>query len=213
VGTAFRRFEESLRVECARAGRERSEVTLVAVSKTVPLAEMLEAFAFGQRHFGESRLQDAVPKLTEMPEGTVWHFIGRLQSNKARAVAEKFDVVHSLTNERQLDEIEKVGRCIDGLVQVNIAGESSKEGIPATMLDKVLGMVQQCPSVRCRGLTVIAPYSPNPEQVRWVFREAARMAADHGLPWLSMGMSGDWRVALQEGATHLRVGSALFGER
>ncbi|MGE0000862.1 MAG: YggS family pyridoxal phosphate-dependent enzyme [Fimbriimonadaceae bacterium] len=213
IGTAVLRFEAELLSECEKAGRSREDVTLVAVSKTVPVSAMLEAYDAGLRHFGESRLQEALPKLGEMPEKTVWHFIGRLQSNKARSVAENFDVIHALTNERQLEQIAKADRRADVLVQVNIACEESKDGIPVETLDKFIELVQQCEQVRCRGLTVIAPLVPDPEQVRWVFREAARRAAGSGLPWLSMGMSGDWRVALQEGATHLRVGSALFGER
>lgn len=213
VRAALARFEDELATECARAGRQRSEVTLVAVSKSVAIEAVRAAYDHGQRHFGESRYQEAVTKIPYLPNDAVWHFVGRLQSNKARAVAERFDVVHSLTNERQLAEIRKASRSVDCLVQVNIAGEGQKEGIQPQALDKFLEVVAQSKSVRCRGLTVIAPFATDPEQVRWVFREAARMASDFGLPWTSMGMSGDWRVAIQEGATHLRIGTALFGGR
>lgn len=213
LASRLREIEDSIAEAARSVGRGPEEVTLVAVSKTVPVAKMLAAYELGVRHFGESRLQEALPKVREMPGDVTWHFIGRLQSNKARKVAETFDVVHSLDSPGQLREIAKAGRTIDGLVEVNVSGEEQKGGVSPLALDAALFDLAQCLNVRWRGLMAIGPLTPDPALRREAFRRLADAGRRVGAEWLSMGMSDDYRAAIQEGATHVRIGSALFGER
>lgn len=206
-------FEEELALECARAGRGRGEVTVVAVSKGQPVEALLEAYSLGCRDFGESRLQEALPKMAAMPADVRWHMVGNLQSNKARAVAGRFYALHSLCNERQLAGLGTGGVLEEVFVQANVAGERQKGGVDAAGLDNFWQLAANSLPARCLGLMAIAPEVPDPEQARWVFRSLAGHARRLGATRLSMGMSGDWRVALQEGATHLRIGRTLFGGR
>lgn len=195
------------------AGRDPASVTLIAVSKNHPLDAVEALYDLGQRHFGESRQQEGQPKVEAMPPDAVWHFIGRLQSNKARRVAESFDAIHTLESEGQLREIAKSGRLVDGLVEVNLAEERNKAGLT---LENVPGFVQkvvQCPSVRFRGLMAIGPAGLPDEVLRPLYRGLAEANARAGGAWLSLGMSDDLEAAIAEGATHVRVGTALFGTR
>lgn len=206
-------IEEKIQKSCQSSGRARSEVTLIAVSKTVAIASMMEAYSLGVRDFGESKLQEAIPKIEEMPSDVTWHFIGKLQSNKARKAAELFQVIHTLESEKQIVEIEKAEKVTDCLVEVNIAEEEQKAGIYPGKLDGLLFRLSCCKYVRFRGLMTIGPLTLDSEQSRKVFRSLKELGDKHGAEWLSMGMSADYDVAIQEGATHVRVGSALFGER
>lgn len=206
-------FEAALRSECARAGRERGSVQVVAVTKGSPIETVQEAYGLGCRDFGESRLQEALPKIAALPADARWHMVGRLQSNKARKVAARFHAVHSLCNGRQLAEIEAGGACVGCYVQVNVAGEPQKDGVLVEELDKFCERATNSSGVRCLGLMAIAPEVADPEQARWAFRSLAGHAKRLGAAGLSMGMSGDWQVALQEGATCLRIGRTLFGGR
>jgi pyridoxal phosphate enzyme (YggS family) len=210
VAERLARFEEALAAECRACGRDRASVTLVAVSKGQPAEAVLEAYRAGQRDFGESRLQEALPKVAGLPDDIVWHMVGRLQSNKARLAARTFACLHSVCNERQLAAIAQGGATVDAFVQVNVAREPQKDGVFLEGLDSLWELVANCRTVRCRGLMAIAPEVADPELARWVFRRLAQEAARLGANALSMGMSEDWKVALQEGATHLRVGRALF---
>ena len=204
-----------IRIEraCEQSDRDPASVTLIAVTKTVSFERIHEAYDLGLRHFGESRLQEALPKIEALPKDIVWHFIGKLQSNKAKRAAEHFPVIHSLDSENQLREIEKAGKPVDGCIQVNIANEPQKTGISAESIDAFKGLVIQSHHVRFRGLMTIGPNLDDPEQMRPYFRRLRELGEQVGAEWLSMGMSGDFDVAVQEGATHIRVGSALFGER
>lgn len=197
----------------ASVGRDAKTVTLVAVSKTVSIPEIKAAYDLGMRHFGESRLQEALPKIAALPSDIVWHFVGRLQSNKARGAAEKFQVIHSLESQAQLKEIGKGERTIDGLIEVNLAQEEQKSGIFAETLDEYRSLVLQCPHVRFRGLMAIGPQTTDTEASRAIFRALASLGRRVGAEWLSLGMSSDFEAAIQEGSTHVRIGSALFGER
>jgi hypothetical protein len=188
-------------------------VQIVAVTKTVPTEVVQEAYSLGLRHFGESRLQEALPKIEAMPDDVVWHFVGRLQSNKAKRAAQHFHVVHTLESLDQLREIAKAGRQIDGLVEVNLGEEPQKAGLAPKDLDKFISEVANCKEVRFRGLMAIGPLASVPELSRPDFRALASLGKEVGAEWLSMGMSGDFDVAIQEGATHVRIGTALFGER
>lgn len=216
IATKLSEVQSRLALACDSCGRDPLSVTLVAVTKTVPVQAIQEAYDAGQRHFGESRLQEALPKIAALPQDIVWHFIGRLQSNKARRVAECFDVVHTLENERQLAEAAKAkskAAPLDVLVEVNVADEPQKAGVLPVNLDRLLQGLLICPNVRFRGLMTIGPEVTDPEQSRPVFRALRSLGQQVGAEWLSMGMSADAHVAIQEGATHVRIGSAIFGER
>jgi len=200
-------------IACAVAGRNPSEVTLIAVSKTVPTDAIQEAYDAGHRHFGESKLQEAQPKIEALPPDIVWHFIGNLQSNKAKKVAQYFKVIHTLYSESQLKEIQKANREIEGFIEVNIAKESQKAGLWPESLDEFKAIVLNYSQVHLTGLMTIGPALDDPELSRQYFRELRNHALRLGVNKLSMGMSQDFGVAIQEGATHIRVGSAIFGSR
>lgn len=203
----------AIEAACASVERSSSDVTLIAVSKNFPLDAIMEAYDAGQRHFGESRLQEAESKILAMPPDVTWHFIGHLQSNKAKKVATLFDVIHALDSESQLKEIAKAGRNVDGFIEVNIAKEPQKAGISAESLDEFKTLVLHYPQVRLSGLMTIGPEHDDPEAARIYFRRLRELGQRLGVFKLSMGMSLDFAVAIQEGATHVRIGSAIFGSR
>ncbi len=212
--------------EAARqAGRRPEEVTLVAVSKTMPVALVRMAYNLGVSHFGENRVQEALPKIEAFhPEGMYWHMIGHLQSNKAGKVVATFDYVQSVDSlhlARALDRYaDQQGKRLPMLLQVNVSGEVSKEGIPLAEAPELARQVLALPHIEVQGLMTIAPLVENAEEVRPVFRKL-RMLRDQlriELPrcaWqhLSMGMTDDYSIAIAEGATIVRIGRAIFGER
>ena len=188
--------------------------TLIAVTKGVQIEQIRQAYDAGQRDFGESRLQEAVPKIEALPKDIVWHFIGHLQSNKVKAVAKHFDVVHTLYSESQLRELAKIEGEVDALIEVNIGEEPQKSGILPGSLDRFIQSVLECKHVRLKGLMTVGPAHPNAEDMRPYFTRLRKMSEKVGKDaWLSMGMSNDFEVAIQEGPTHIRVGSAIFGAR
>jgi len=212
--------------EAARqAGRRPEEVTLVAVSKTMPVALVRMAYNLGVSHFGENRVQEALPKIEAFhPEGMYWHMIGHLQSNKAGKVVATFDYVQSVDSlhlARALDRYaDQQGKRLPMLLQVNVSGEVSKVGIPLAEAPELARQVLALPHIEVQGLMTIAPLVENAEEVRPVFRKL-RMLRDQlriELPrcaWqhLSMGMTDDYSIAIAEGATIVRIGRAIFGER
>ena len=198
---------------CRKCDRDPASVTIIAVSKTVPLDLMLQAYDIGIRDFGESRYQEAQPKIEAMPSDIRWHFIGKLQSNKARRIGESFDVIHTLEAQSQIRELEKCDKQIKALIEVNVTKEQQKAGIFPETLDETVDLLSCSQNVRFQGLMTIGPLVDDPEQNREVFRSLAQLGMRHRAEWLSMGMSADYDVAIQEGATHVRIGSALFGER
>ncbi len=195
---------------CKDSGRSPDEVTVVAVSKYTNIDMIHEAYDIGIRHFGESRLQNALPKMDSLPKDIVWHFIGPLQSNKAKKIAESFTWVHSLDSLSSAKELHKSGRKCNCCVQVNLTKELQKSGIFPEGLDEFLEKVIECPQVQVRGLMTIGREDAGVEETRIVFRELRTLAYVKGLDVLSMGMSGDYRLAIREGATFIRVGSLLF---
>ena len=209
----FNEIRTRVQIACESAGRDPDEVTLIAVSKTHPLEAILEAYDLGHRHFGESKLQEALPKIEGAPEDIIWHFIGNLQSNKAKRIAEVFDVIHTVWKPSHLVEIDKTGRPSDVLIEVNIANEPQKAGISQESLDEFRETLLQYGSVQFRGLMTIGPALDDAESMRPYFRQLREANERVGGEWLSMGMSSDFEVAIQEGATHIRVGTALFGAR
>ena len=202
--------------------RPPGEVTLLAVSKTWPLENILEAAAAGQRCFGENYVQESIAKIDACPEKLEWHFIGHLQSNKSRDIATRFDWVHSVDSfklarrlsEQRPDELPDLNICL----QLNISNEASKSGFTAGEVIEIARQVAELPRLKLRGLMAIPEHSDNFEQQRATFRQVAELQQqliEQGLELdtLSMGMSGDMEAAIAEGATIVRVGTAIFGQR
>jgi pyridoxal phosphate enzyme (YggS family) len=209
----LRQVKERIAAACDCAGRDPQTVTLIAVTKTVHPDHIKQAYDQGHRHFGENRLQEAIPKIEALPSDITWHYIGKLQSNKAKRAAQYFPVIHTLETEAQLKEIEKQSNQASGLIELNLSSEPQKSGISVKMLDDFHTAVLECNHVRFRGLMTVGPNLEDPEGMRPYFKELRRLGEQVGAEWLSMGMSGDFEVAIQEGATHVRVGSAIFGSR
>lgn len=207
------------------AGRDPATVRLVAVSKTRPAEDIISAFHAGQVLFGENYIQELVPKLAEVQEPVQWHVIGHLQSNKVKYIAGQVAMIHSVDRLSLAEEIDrqwgKLGKVCDVLIQVNIAGEASKSG---TTEEGAIQLVRECallPNIRVKGLMTMPPFFDDPEAARPYFAElrqlgqaiAALKITGVEMAELSMGMSGDFEAAIQEGATLVRVGTAIFGER
>jgi len=208
-----------------RAGRDPAAVRLVAVSKTKPAAAIAEALDCGQLIFGENYVQELVAKAAELPAGVCWHFIGNLQGNKVRQIAGLVDMIHSVDRISLAREIDRqwgaLGKTCDILIEVNLASEATKGGTSRQALLDLVTEVAGLPHLRIKGLMTMPPFFDDPEAARPYFRalkglagevEAAGIAGVE-MGELSMGMSGDFEVAIAEGATLVRVGSALFGER
>lgn len=217
VEAGVERVRERIAGACERGDRDPGSVTLVAVSKGQPVEAIRAAFAAGLRHFGENRIQEAVPKIEEATAAGVeatWHLVGHLQSNKAKAAAGAFDVVHSVDSARLLRRLDAAAPAPrDVLLQVNVAAEPQKEGVAPDEVEGLVEAARGAASLRLRGLMTIAPIASDPEDVRPVFRDLRLLAERFGLPALSMGMTDDFEVAIEEGATLVRVGRAIFGER
>lgn len=206
-----------------RAERDPNSVQLVAVSKTHPAEAVVAAVAAGQRIFGESRVQEARDKIPACPPGLDWHFIGHLQKNKVRQALPLFSFFHSIDSTGLAQAMDRIagetGKPVEGLLEVNISGEESKHGFNPEALRKELAVLLKLPYLRIRGLMTMAPYSENPEDARPVFRALRELRDElqsaHNCPLaeLSMGMSGDFEPAIDEGATLVRVGSSIFGAR
>ena len=218
------RVRERIEDACRRAGRDPDGVRLVAVSKTRAAAEIDRAAGCGLRDFGENRVQEAAAKLGEVTAAIVPHLVGRLQSNKARAAVRLFPVIQSVDGAplaRRLSRIAgEEGRRLTAFVQADLAGESTKTGVPAAELDREVAEIAGLPHLSLCGLMAIPPFTPDPEAARPYFsrlRDAAERLAAAGLlppaPALSMGMSHDFEAAIAEGATVVRVGTAIFGPR
>lgn len=198
---------------CESVSRDPAGVTLVVISKLTSVRLIQEVYDAGHRHFGENRLQEALPKIAALPSDIHWHFVGHLQSNKAKKVAAVFNTVHTLESESQLVEFVKQSRRIGGFIEVNIANEAQKTGISTLLLDEFAKTVLHYSQVHLLGLMTMGPLLGDPELSRMYFRKLRNLAEQQGFQSLSMGMSQDFDVAIQEGATHIRVGSAIFGSR
>jgi pyridoxal phosphate enzyme (YggS family) len=208
---------------CERSRRNPVDVTLLAVSKNQPAARVEEAADLGLVLFGENRVQEARVKIPQCPARLRWHMIGHLQSNKARDAVGLFEMIQSVDSLALAEELQKQGekqaRRVKVLLEVNVAGEASKHGWSPDRVLAEIGEANRLSRLEIHGLMTVAPYSTDPERVRPVFRRL-RELSDHcaealgaPLPILSMGMSGDLEVAVEEGATMVRVGTALFGPR
>jgi hypothetical protein len=218
-------IREKIRAAAERAGRDSACVRLVAVSKTQPADAIAAAREAGQGLFGENYVQEFLDKSRQLPGGIEWHFIGSLQSNKVKYIAGLVSVIHSVDRislAREIDrQWEKAGTTCDILLQVNISGEETKSGTTAAGVIELAREAAALPHLRIRGLMTMPPFFDEPERARPYFRELRRLAQvieaekipGVSMDELSMGMSGDFEVAIEEGATLVRVGSAIFGER
>ena len=211
------RVRERVARAAERAGRRAEDVLLVGVSKTVDVARIRAAIAAGLGALGENRVQEARDKITELGRTVQWHLVGHLQTNKVRDALELFDVIHSVDRidlARELDRRARAkGRTIDAFVQVNVGGELSKGGWPPEAIETAVGAISALSGLKLRGLMTIPPAVERAEDARAWFRTLRKLAERHGLPGLSMGMSADFEVAIEEGATMVRVGTAVFGPR
>jgi pyridoxal phosphate enzyme (YggS family) len=216
-------IQQRIHAACERAGREPSSVMLLGVTKGQPPEAVSEAGQLGLTFFGENKIQEAKAKIPLCPGKLRWHFIGHLQTNKCRDAVELFEMIQSVDSLNVAQEISKradqAGKTMPILLEVNLAGEASKFGYAPDKLETELSQINALPRLEVHGLMTVPPYSPNGENVRPMFRqlrelkERAEQALGAPLPHLSMGMSGDFEVAIEEGATIVRVGTALFGPR
>jgi len=211
------RVRERIARAAQRAGRRPDDVLLIGVSKTVDVARIRAALAAGLRALGENRVQEAKTKVTEVGRPAAWHLVGHLQTNKVRDALEIFDVIHSLDRLELARELERRatsrGLAVEALLQVNVAGEATKGGFAPDAVGEALEAIAKLPHVHVTGLMAIPPEGERPEDSRPWFRRLRELAERHGVPRLSMGMSGDFEVAVEEGATMVRVGTAIFGAR
>lgn len=206
---------ERIERAAARAGRDPAGITLVAVTKVFPAAVIREAWEAGLREFGENYVQEFEAKrpLLEDLKGARFHLIGHLQSNKARRAAELFHTIQTVDAPKLARRLNEAGRALDIMIEVKLSSEAAKSGAAAGELPALIEAVRECPNLHLLGLMGMPPWSEDPEQSRPYFRRMRELAERHGLPHLSMGMSHDFEAAIEEGATFVRVGTALFGER
>ncbi|MFR1202151.1 MAG: YggS family pyridoxal phosphate-dependent enzyme [Blautia sp.] len=221
----YRQVLNNIQDACRAVGRDPKEVTLVAVSKTKPVEMLQQVYDAGARVFGENKVQEIMDKYDHLPGDIRWQMIGHLQRNKVKYIVDKVDMIHSVDSYRLAQTIEteaaKKNVTVSVLLEVNVAEEESKFGLK---MDEVLPLVQQIselPHVQVKGLMTIAPFVSNPEDNREIFRKLKKLSVDieakninnTTMSVLSMGMTGDYMVAVQEGATMVRVGTGIFGER
>ena len=217
--------EQNIVKACERAGRKREEVTLISVSKTKPVPMLEEAYNWGSRDFGENKVQEITEKYPVLPKDINWHLIGHLQRNKVKYIVDKVKLIHSVDSLRLAEQIEN--ECVkknvemDILIEVNVAEEESKFGMKTSEVIDMVKKIAVFSHVHIKGLMTIAPYTDNPETNRQYFRQLKQLSVDIKeknidnvtMDCLSMGMTGDYEVAIEEGATLVRVGTGIFGER
>ncbi|MBM6750581.1 YggS family pyridoxal phosphate-dependent enzyme [Mediterraneibacter glycyrrhizinilyticus] len=217
--------EEKISAACERAGRSRDEVTLIAVSKTKPVETLKEAYDLGIRVFGENKVQELTQKYEALPKDIHWHMIGHLQTNKVKYIIDKVDLIHSVDSLKLTQTIEKEAEkhnlVKDILIEVNVAREESKFGLKMEEVIPFLEQISGFSHIRVRGLMTIAPYVENAEENRSIFADLHKLSVDIrdknidnvNVSILSMGMTNDYEVAVEEGATMVRVGTGIFGAR
>lgn len=217
--------EKNIEQACKNARRSRDEVTLIAVSKTKPVEMLQEIYDENIRDFGENKVQELCSKMEQLPSDIRWHMIGHLQRNKVKYIVGKVELIHSVDTYRLAEEIniqaKKQNVIVPILVEVNIAHEESKFGISAEDAILLVEEISKLENIRIKGLMTIAPYVENPEDNRLYFRKIKQLSVDITnknidnvfMEILSMGMTGDYMVAIEEGATMVRVGTGIFGER
>jgi PLP dependent protein len=208
------RVQEAVARACARAGRSPDDVLLIAVSKTMDVERVRLAIAAGVVALGENRVQEAKEKIEALGRPVPWHLIGSLQTNKARDAARLFDWIHSVDRLDLAQELSRrADRALNILLQVNLGDEPQKGGVAPAELKRLHELVAALPNLKVRGLMAIPPATEQPEQARPFFRQLRELREQLGLEHCSMGMSADFEVAIEEGATMVRVGTAIFGPR
>lgn len=217
--------ENDIKNACERAGRDAKDVTLIAVSKTKPVSMLKEAYDAGCRHFGENKVQELVDKYEVMPRDIKWHMIGHLQRNKVKYIVDKVYLIHSVDSVRLAEEISKEAVKkkirVNILIEVNVSGEESKFGVSPQEAEALITEISNLPGISIKGLMTIAPYVENAEENRQYFEKLRQLSVDImnknidnvSMDMLSMGMTGDYQVAVEEGASCVRVGTGIFGER
>lgn len=223
--TQLKEVEAKIQAACDRAGRKREEVTLIAVSKTKPIEMLQEAYDLGVRVFGENKVQEITAKYDALPDDIHWHMIGHLQTNKVKYIIDKVDLIHSVDSIRLAETIDKEAQKHDLianiLVEVNVAKEESKFGLMPEEVDGFIDEIANLKHIQVKGLMTIAPFVENPEDNRPVFAHLRKLSVDIAkknidnitMSILSMGMTNDYQVAIEEGATMVRVGTGIFGAR
>lgn len=221
----FKEVEDKIQKACIRVGRDRNEVTLIAVSKTKPIEMLNEAYSFGTRVFGENKVQEIVDKYDVLPKDIHWHMIGHLQRNKVKYIIDKVELIHSVDSIRLAEAIEKEAAkkeiTVNILIEVNVAKEESKFGLMPEELESFVEEVSKFKHIRVCGLMTIAPFVEDPEENRPHFQRLRKLSVDIErkksdnviMSVLSMGMTNDYEIAIEEGATMVRVGTGLFGAR
>ena len=217
--------EEKIQEACKKSGRNREDVTLIAVSKTKPVETLQEAYDLGVRVFGENKVQELTEKYDSLPKDIHWHMIGHLQRNKVKYIIDKVDLIHSVDSIRLAETIDKEAQKHDLianiLVEVNVAKEESKFGLMPEEVDGFIDEIAKLKHIQVKGLMTIAPFVENPEENREVFADLRKLSVDIAkknvdnvnVSILSMGMTNDYEVAVEEGATMVRVGTGIFGAR
>lgn len=221
----IRDIQNNIRTACEKSGRNYEDVTLLCVSKTKPVEMIQEAYDYGMREFGENKVQELCDKTEVLPKDIKWHMIGHLQRNKVKYLIGKTELIHSVDSLRLAEEISKESvrkNCRTNiLVEVNVAGEETKFGISPEETEEFVEKIATLPGICVKGLMTIAPFVDNPEDNRKFFKNLRKLSIDitnkHidnvNMSILSMGMTGDYMVAIEEGATHVRVGTGIFGVR
>ena len=225
VAENYRYVLKKVEEACARSGRDPKDVTLIAVSKTKPIEMIEEAMEAGARVFGENKVQELCDKYEQLPKDLHWHLIGHLQRNKVKYIVDKAELIHSVDSLKLAEEISKEALKknveVNILIEVNVAEEESKFGVSVEETLALVEEIAKLPGIHIQGLITIAPYTTDPEENRPVFRTLKKLAVDIKkknidnvcMDVLSMGMTGDYQVAVEEGATLVRVGTGIFGER
>lgn len=221
----LKEVEQLVEAACNRAGRSREEVILISVSKTKPVEKLQEAYEAGARYFGENKVQELCDKYEQLPEDIHWQMIGHLQRNKVKYIVDKVEMIHSVDSIRLAEEIEKEAAkkdiIVNILLEVNMAKEDTKFGLMPEEVMDVVKTIAKMSHIRIKGLMTIAPYVKNPEENRVHFANLKKLSVDIdkekvdnvSMSVLSMGMSNDFEVAIEEGSTMVRVGTKIFGER
>lgn len=218
-------INQNIQTACLHSGRNTDEVTLIAVSKTKPAALLKEAYQEGCRDFGENKVQELIDKYEQLPKDIKWHMIGHLQRNKVKYIVGKTALIHSVDSLKLAEEISKESTKKEVttavLIEVNVAGEESKFGVAVEEAESLIQSVALLPGIVIKGLMTIAPYVADAEENRQYFERLKQLSVDISrknidnvnMNVLSMGMTGDYAVAIEEGATYIRVGTGIFGER
>lgn len=219
------KVQNNVKEACEKAGRRNTEVTLIAVSKTKPVFMLMEAYNCGCREFGENKVQELVDKYEVMPKDIKWHMIGHLQRNKVKYIVDKVALIHSVDSLKLAEEISKEASKkqvqVSVLIEVNVAGEETKFGVKPEETEALIRKIAVLEGIHIEGLMTIAPYVDVPEENRQYFATLKQLAVDINcknidnvnMNVLSMGMTGDYMVAIEEGASYVRVGTGIFGER